>query len=95
MEEDRAITRAARSDPDARLLTAADFARMKPARRPGERGPQKAPTKERVSLRLDRDVVAHFKSGGEGWQTRINDTLKKSVRARPSRLTKTRAAKRA
>ena len=30
------------------------------------RGKQKAPTKELVSIRLDKDVVAHFRSGGPG-----------------------------
>lgn len=35
--------------------------------------------KQQVTLRLDADVVEHFKSGGKGWQTRINDTLAKSV----------------
>ena len=43
------------------------------------RGPQKAPTKQLVSLRLDRDVVAHFKATGPGWQTRINDVLRDAM----------------
>jgi uncharacterized protein (DUF4415 family) len=43
------------------------------------RGPQKAPTKQLVSLRLDRDVIAHFKAGGPGWQTRINDVLRDAM----------------
>ena len=41
------------------------------------RGPQKAPTKVAVSLRLSPDVVKHFKDGGPGWQTRIDDALRK------------------
>ena len=41
------------------------------------RGPQKAPTKQLVSLRLDPDVIAHFKAQGAGWQTRINRALRK------------------
>ena len=48
-------------------------------RRPGQRGPQKAPTKERVTLRLSLDVVAHFRATGEGWQTRIDEALKKLI----------------
>ena len=44
------------------------------------RGPQKAPTKVPVSLRLSREVVDHFKATGEGWQTRIDDTLKAAIR---------------
>jgi len=41
------------------------------------RGAQKAPTKQLVSLRLDPDVIAHFKAQGAGWQTRINKALRK------------------
>lgn len=41
------------------------------------RGPQKAPTKVAVSLRLSPDVIKHFKDGGPGWQTRIDDALRK------------------
>ena len=88
-EEDRAITAAAATDPDNPELTDTDFARMRPAtavmpnlvrlaRR--ARGPQKAPTKQLVSLRLDRDVLAHFRRYGRGWQSRINTTLRKAVR---------------
>ena len=46
----------------------------------GQRGPQKAPTKERVGLRLDPEVVEHFRSTGPGWQGRINEVLVKHVR---------------
>ena len=41
------------------------------------RGLQKAPTKVAVSLRLSADVVKHFKDTGPGWQTRIDDALRK------------------
>ena len=43
------------------------------------RGPQKAPTKQLVSLRLDQDVVERFKATGPGWQTRMNDALRKAA----------------
>lgn len=33
--------------------------------------------KQPVSLRLDREVIDWFKRGGEGWQTRINEELRK------------------
>ena len=73
--------------------TADDFARAKPARdvlppalynalvkrTKGQRGPQKAPVKAAVSLRLDREIVEHFKAGGPGWQSRINEVLKKAI----------------
>ena len=48
---------------------------------PRHRGPQKAPTKIALSLRLSPEVVTHFKAGGRGWQTRIDDTLKKLLAA--------------
>jgi len=44
------------------------------------RGRQKAPTKQLVSIRLDRDVVAAFKATGEGWQGRINEALRKAAK---------------
>lgn len=43
------------------------------------RGPQKAPTKVLTTVRLDADVIAFFKSQGRGYQTRINEELRKIV----------------
>ena len=43
------------------------------------RGRQKAPLKVPVSLRLDPDVVEHFRATGRGWQTRINVTLRRAA----------------
>ena len=43
------------------------------------RGRQKAPTKQLVSLRLDRSVIEAFRSQGPGWQRRINETLKGAI----------------
>jgi uncharacterized protein (DUF4415 family) len=34
------------------------------------------PTKERVNIRLDRDVLDYFRASGRGYQTRINQVLK-------------------
>lgn len=36
--------------------------------------------KEAVKLRLSPAVLDHFRAGGAGWQTRINETLEKAVR---------------
>lgn len=46
----------------------------------GQRGHQKAPTKELISLRVDRDVVAAFRASGSGWQARANEALKTYVK---------------
>ena len=42
--------------------------------------PKAATTKEPVKLRLDADVLAALRASGDGWQTRINDTLRASLR---------------
>ena len=42
--------------------------------------PKSANPKEHVNMRLDRDVLAHFRAGGPGWQSRINATLRKAVK---------------
>jgi uncharacterized protein (DUF4415 family) len=41
--------------------------------------PRKAAPKEAVSIRLDTDVLAHFRAGGRGWQSRINTALRKAA----------------
>ena len=59
------------------------------------RGPQKAPTKVLTTVRLDADVIAFFRAQGRGYQTQINDELRKVVAKRltpGSRRTHKRAA---
>ena len=41
------------------------------------RGPNKAPTKRLVSLRLSGEVIDKYKAGGDGWQSRIDADLRK------------------
>ena len=45
--------------------------------------PAKAPAiphaKEQVTLRLDQDVLEHFREDGPGWQERINAALRKAA----------------
>lgn len=36
--------------------------------------------KKLLSIRLDTDIINHFKDTGEGWQTRINDALARVVK---------------
>ena len=74
-------------------LTKADFAKARPfsevfpdlstSIRKG-RGPNRSPTKKLVSLRLSREVIDHFKSTGAGWQSRIDETLRKAVKRKAS-----------
>lgn len=47
---------------------------------PVRRGRPKSPApKVATTLRLDPDVVDHFRAGGPGWQTRINNALRRAV----------------
>lgn len=72
-EEDAAITKAARSDPDARPFTNAQWAAVQ---RAGLGRPPLASPKRALTVRYDADVVEAFKATGRGWQTRMNAALK-------------------
>jgi uncharacterized protein (DUF4415 family) len=43
------------------------------------RGPQRAPTKELISLRVSRDVLGSFRETGPGWQSRMNEALREWI----------------
>ncbi|MFO1081425.1 MAG: BrnA antitoxin family protein [Reyranellaceae bacterium] len=45
--------------------------------------PRLANPKQAIKLRLDEDVLAHFRATGPGWQTRINAALRKAAKLRP------------
>lgn len=45
-------------------------------RKIGRRGPQKAPTKERIMIRFSLEVLQSFRATGDGWQTRMDNALK-------------------
>jgi len=52
------------------------------------------PNKVRITIRLDADIVDHFKqivhdAGGGNYQTLINDALREHLQARDERLEKT------
>ena len=71
-----------------------DFKRAKPAKkvlpeavynslivgRCGQTGPQKAPLKATLNLRVDPDVVEAYKATGAGWQTRMNVALRRGLK---------------
>ena len=82
-KEDKAITAAAKSDPDAQPLTPKQLKAMIPMRALRGR-PKSARKKLLVSVRYSPDVVAYFKSTGEGWQSRMDSVLRQYV-ARHSR----------
>jgi uncharacterized protein (DUF4415 family) len=81
LEEDRAITAAAKADPEAQPLTAKQLKSMVPMRK--LRGRPKSPDKKLlVSIRYSREVVEFFKSTGEGWQSRMDGILRRYVARR-------------
>lgn len=70
---------------EVRELQTGDLKKFRPAiealpdslqRKLGVRGPQHAPTKERITIRLSQDVVQRFRATGEGWQTRVDAALR-------------------
>lgn len=81
--EDKAITAAAKADPDAQPLTTRQLQAMVPMK--ALRGRPKSEHKKLlVSVRYSPEVVAYFKSTGEGWQSRMDGVLQRYV-ARHSR----------
>lgn len=72
--------------------TEADFRRARPAadilpeslqaklglRR---RGPQKDPTKERITIRMSSSILEKFRATGPGWQSRIDTALQDWLRS--------------
>ncbi len=93
-EEEAAIQAGIDADPDNPEWTAEDFANARPALEvmdeliPGfaaahtrRRGPQRAPTKALVSLRLDRDVLQRMRDSGPGWGARANAALRRAFGA--------------
>ena len=41
--------------------------------------PKAAAPKRAINIRLDPDVLAHFRATGRGWQSRINAALRKAA----------------
>ena len=78
-------------DTDNPEWTREDFARAKPANevlppeflaaarraRGRPKGTSKSDAKQQITLRLDQDVIAKFRATGPGWQSRINEALRK------------------
>ena len=77
-EEDKVITAAAKSDPDAQPLTPKQLKAMVPIRALRGR-PRSENKKLLVSVRYSPEVIAYFKSTGEGWQSRMDGVLRKYV----------------
>jgi uncharacterized protein (DUF4415 family) len=60
----------------AQARPAADVLPVSLLKKLGVRGPQKAPPKDRITIRLSHEVVEQFRATGDGWQTRMDAALK-------------------
>jgi uncharacterized protein (DUF4415 family) len=81
-------------DGEVRELTLEDFKHFRPAAEVLSpslreklgirgRGPQKAPTKERTTIRLSRDVIERLRATGPGWQSRVDAALREWLDRHP------------
>lgn len=68
-EEEAAINAGISADPDTFEVTDVQFKKM--------RGRPIGSNKTLVHIRLDNDVLEKFKATGTGWQTRMNEVLRK------------------
>ena len=82
--EDARIRAGIKLDPDNPELTPKKLAQMRPFRELQAERRRGRPTstvhKEPVTVRLDPEIVDFFRSGGPGWQTRMNAALAEYVR---------------
>ena len=84
VSENKAITAAAKADPDAQPLTLKQLQAMVPIRALRGR-PRSENKKQLVSLRYSREVLDYFKATGQGWQSRMDGVLKEYVTKRARR----------
>lgn len=68
--ENKQINQGIRQDPDNPEWTDEMFSRV-------VRGPQKAPTKKQITVRFDPDIIDWFKAQGAGYQSRMNEALRR------------------
>ncbi len=78
-QEDKAITAAAKADPDAQPLTPKQLKAMVPMKVLRGR-PKSVSPKQLVSVRYSQEVLEYFKSTGEGWQARMDSVLRAYVK---------------
>ncbi|MFT3967752.1 MAG: BrnA antitoxin family protein [Sphingobium sp.] len=70
------------NDPEDRDVSAAAVQHAlaeREARRVNRGGRPKGAAKQQVTLRLDKDIVEKLRASGAGWQTRVNEMLRRAV----------------
>lgn len=85
--ENAKILAAAKADPDAQPLTKKQLVAMVPLK--SVRGRPKSETKKLlVSVRYSPEVIAYFRSTGDGWQGRMDGVLSEYVNRHAARRTR-------
>lgn len=80
MQESKRDTEAVWIDPDDAPDLSTPHWQAKVDAVPVQRGrPRVAQPKVSTTIRLDADVIEHFKADGKGWQTRINAALRRAM----------------
>ena len=70
-KENALINAGIAADPDTYDRAVAEFKQLWRVGRPPA-----AVTKERITIRLSREVVEQFRASGDGWQTRVDAALR-------------------
>lgn len=73
-KEEILINRGIDSDRDTYMLSEQEFKQLRPVGRP-----KATITKDRITIRLSKEVTEYFRSSGKGWQTKIDRVLKEYI----------------
>jgi uncharacterized protein (DUF4415 family) len=83
MEHDTAMARAGKVDRDEAPQSAPDPRRAELLAAAARRAQLPLPKRKvLLTLRIDPDVIDHFRATGTGWQSRLNDALKEWIAAK-------------
>jgi uncharacterized protein (DUF4415 family) len=77
MKQRKRVTKRAKASRKVTRIEASEKSVRHPRYLPEEWAGMYKPVKKPVTLRLDADVLAWFQRGGRGYQTRINQALRK------------------
>ncbi len=77
MKQRKRVTKRARTSRKVTRIAASARSRRRPQYLPEELAGMYKPVKRPVTLRLDADLLAWFQRAGRGYQTRINQALRK------------------
>jgi uncharacterized protein (DUF4415 family) len=77
MKQPKRVTKRARVSRRVTKIEASAGSRRRPRYLPDELAGMYKPVKKPVTMRLDADLLAWFQRAGRGYQTRINQALRK------------------